>query len=131
MTKSLPEPGSSSAVVTTFKQGKRTYERRYIDCGKQNCRRCTTATGRVASHGPYWYLCFARKGKWFRVYLGKVLDTSRFITPAGDIDWDAIRDRRRTKEGDEGLSNEPPGQGDVISRAPSNEHDPGPVPEKA
>lgn len=128
MTKTLPEPGSSSAVVTTFREGRRTYERRYVDCGKDNCRRCTTPTGRVASHGPYWYLCFLRKGKWFRVYLGKVLDTSRYVTKAGDIDWDAIRKRKRTKAGDDGSSDVPPGQTDTISPAPPQDTDPGPVP---
>lgn len=128
MTQALPAPGSSSAIVTVFRQGRRTYERRYVDCGKQNCRRCTTPTGRVASHGPYWYLCFARKGKWFRVYLGKVLDTSRFITAAGDIDWNAIRHRRRKKPSDEGFSNVPPGQPDIISPPPPQNGDPGPVP---
>lgn len=131
MSKAPPGPGDSPAVVTVFREGRRTYERRYVDCGKTNCRRCTTAAGRIASHGPYWYLCFARRGKWYRVYLGKILDTSRFITSAGDIDWNAIRNRRRTNAGDEGMSDSIPGQEDCVSPAPPDAADPGPVPAKA
>ena len=71
MTKEIPEPGASAATVTTFKQGNRTYEQKYVDCGKHNCGSCNTATGRYPSHGPYWYLCVPKNGRWYRIYLGK------------------------------------------------------------
>jgi len=85
---------SNPNLVTSFKVKNRTYERRLVDCGKSNCQRCGGDDTRKPSHGPYWYLCIARKSKWYRVYLGKELDTGRFIKADGRIDWEAIRHRK-------------------------------------
>lgn len=85
-----------SPLVSSFKVGDHTYERSYVDCGKSNCSRCHTPTVHRPSHGPYWYLCYSFHGKWKRIYLGKNLDTTLFITSNGHVDHAAIRNRRHT-----------------------------------
>jgi len=95
--KPAPEPGKGVGSVTTFKVGHRTYERKYVDCGKPNCGSCNTASGSFPSHGPYWYLCVPRAGKWTRIYLGKECDTTRYITPDGQIDWQAIKNKPKRR----------------------------------
>lgn len=118
-----------SALVTKFKVANRTYERRWVDCGKPNCQRCTGPDRRIASHGPYWYLCIPRNKKWFRVYLGKNLDTQRFILENGRIDWDKIRRKPRAQPVARGsriakdLTRKlavPPGAGLAIDAAPQH-----------
>jgi len=116
MSKRMPPPGETRATVTMFKEGHRTYERRYIDCGKPNCRKCTQPGGRVPSHGPYWYLCVPRKGKWFRQYLGKNLDTNKWIDKNGNVDWEAIKHARKHKQDTTDLDTESPGQEDMVTR---------------
>ena len=97
MHKAAPlEPGGK-AVVASLKIGTRTYERRFVDCGKKNCRRCNKLTHREASHGPYWYLCIPRNKRWLRIYIGKELDTSRFILEDGRPDWDLIRNKSKPR----------------------------------
>lgn len=81
-------------VVATIKAEGRVYVRQFVDCGKKNCSRCRTPDGRAGSHGPYWYLCATRRGKWRRVYVGKNLDTGRFMLPDGRIDWQRIETRQ-------------------------------------
>ena len=87
MQKTTRKPRTKNPLVTSFKIGERTYERQLVDCGKKNCSRCRTPTGRAGSHGPYWYMCALWQGKWRRVYIGKNLDTTRFILPDGAVDW--------------------------------------------
>lgn len=36
---------------------------RKVACGKPNCTKCP--------HGPYWYYCYARRGKPVTVYVGR------------------------------------------------------------
>jgi hypothetical protein len=38
-------------------------------------------------------MCAARTGRWRRIYIGKNLDTGRFIDPNDNINW-ALIDRR-------------------------------------
>lgn len=113
----MPEPGSSPATVTTFKEGDRTYERKYVDCGKDNCSYCNTDLGRIPSHGPYWYLCVPKNGVWYRIYLGKELDTKRFVRDNGTIDWPAVKARRRKKLEGKHNTKAIPGQEDAVDKA--------------
>jgi hypothetical protein len=95
-TKAPLAPGGK-AVVATMKIGIRTYERRFVDCGKKNCKKCTKMGYREATHGPYWYLCIPREKRWLRIYLGKDLNTAKHILEDGRIDWDSIRRTTRPK----------------------------------
>lgn len=79
-----------SPLANTLKTRGVNYEARYVDCGKKNCTRCSTAPARTASHGPYWYLCWPWRGKWYRTYLGKDLDTKRFRKDDDTLDYQAI-----------------------------------------
>lgn len=117
MAKEIPEPGASPATVTTFKQGNRTYEQKYVDCGKDNCTMCNTASGRYPSHGPYWYLCIPKNGKWYRIYLGKECDTQRFLKPDGSINWHEVQQRRHKKSEGKHDTKALPGQEDLVNRA--------------
>jgi len=73
-------------------------------CGKENCSKCS-GEPEVAGdglkvewgHGPYWYMRFVRgrMRKW--VYIGKDLDTRRYVTAAGTIDWTEYNERRRVR----------------------------------
>lgn len=90
-TSSNPKP--TFPVVVSFKVNNRTYERTFVDCGKKGCSRCQGPHGRKASHGPYWYMCASKNGKWRRIYIGFNLDTSRYINPNGSIDWNLIAGR--------------------------------------
>jgi len=87
----------SQSVVASFSAPGRHYEARLNDCGKVNCSKCGGAGRRTPSHGPYWYLCVQSRGQWRRIYLGKELDTARFITSNGRVDWDAIKAARKKK----------------------------------
>lgn len=117
MEKEIPEPGASLATVTTFKQGNRTYEQKYVDCGKDNCSMCNTASGRYPSHGPYWYLCIPRNGKWYRIYLGKECNTKRFVRADGSINWQEVQQRRHKKLEGKHDPNSIPGQENLVNRA--------------
>ncbi|MBA7650698.1 hypothetical protein ES703_58509 [subsurface metagenome] len=94
MTKTMPPPHTGPAIVQTLHQRDRTYEQRYVDCGKLACTRCGGAGARHPSHGPYWYLCVPRRKRWYRVYIGKVLDLGKYVTAAGETDWRQIMHRR-------------------------------------
>lgn len=78
-----PDPGKGKAVVESFKFKDRIYELRLNACGKTNCATCS---GNLPRHGPYWYLCVPWSGKWRRIYIGKDLDTTKFICPDGSVD---------------------------------------------
>jgi len=101
MTKAIPRLKHTSAVVESFWVHNHRYISRYADCGKPNCKRCGATGPRNASHGPYWYLCFTDEhGRWQQIYLGKTVDTSRFVTSQGNLDLAAIRawrSRRRDR----------------------------------
>lgn len=116
MAKEIPEPGASPATVTTFKDGIATYEQKYVDCGKDNCGSCNTSTGRYPSHGPYWYLCVPKNGKWYRIYLGKHCDTTRFRRADGSINWQEVQERRRRKQEGKHDDKAIPGQEDMVNR---------------
>ena len=77
-----PDPGKGKAVVESFKFKGRVYELRLNSCGKQNCHTCL---GNIPKHGPYWYLCVPWGGKWRRIYIGKDLDTTKYIEPDGKV----------------------------------------------
>jgi hypothetical protein len=76
--------------------GIRSYELRYTICHRRNC---TTCYGRQEDycgppgHGPYWYLCVVHARRWTRIYIGKTLDTTKFILADGAIDWATIKAR--------------------------------------
>ncbi|MBA7705383.1 hypothetical protein ES703_114211 [subsurface metagenome] len=82
-----------SSFVQGLRIGCRYYELRLVDCGKKTCRACNTPDGRHPSHGPYWYMRATRPGSGRKrpsIYLGKELDTARFVMKDGSINWDAV-----------------------------------------
>lgn len=88
-------------VVATLHVGTRLYEQRMNRCGKTNCRVCgprESESDRRPGHGPYWYLCVTRGSKWVRVYIGRELDTQRFVGKDGQVDWGQIRALRKERE---------------------------------
>lgn len=87
-----PEPGVGKAVVESFRFHGRIYELRRNSCGKSNC---TVCDGNRPAHGPYWYVCISRRGRWRRVYIGKELDTSKFVNAAGVLEVPLAKDRPR------------------------------------
>lgn len=114
--------GQSPIIAESFHVGWRTYELRWVNCGKTNCHKCNTTTGSYASHGPYWYLCVPRKKKWFRIYIGKELDTTRHIASDGSIDWASVRAKRaRSNDPVVRHNREVPGQIDALEGAPPPE----------
>ena len=100
MTHPQHSPSHSAMVIQRVVVGLRTYECRYTLCHKPTCKTCY---GRQEDyigppgHGPYWYLCVTTGRRWTRVYIGKTLDTTRFIRPDGEIDWPQIKERRRAR----------------------------------
>lgn len=63
-------PPSSAVVATTHLEGI-TYQRKFIACGKERCRKgCASGT---PSHGPYWYAIQwnPKTGKTKALYIGK------------------------------------------------------------
>lgn len=141
MTRSMPPPHTGPAVVQTLRQRDRTYEQRYIDCGKEACTRCGGRGARHPSHGPYWYLCVPRRKRWYRVYIGKVLDLAKYVTADGETDWRQIMHRRLNRS--EPISrndSSPPGEPSLLDFNSDDaplplehssliyQNDPGPVP---
>lgn len=104
-----------SCVVSAFWHRSRRYEQRLVNCGKSNCSKCHPP-GAIArpTHGPYWYLCARRGHKWRRIYLGKELDTEKYIDNDGNIDWTQIGHRRAKGTPGEGSSTIEPGQLDIL-----------------
>lgn len=129
-----PDSQSShtSAVAESFYVNGRRYISRFADCGKENCKRCGGAGVRRASHGPYWYLCVTIDGRWVQIYLGKNLDTTRFVTAQGNIDTAAIAAwrRRPTTRKEFAVSEVPPPPkppGLPAPATPTLEHTPAPA----
>jgi len=86
--------------MNQLRVGLRTYELRYNRCHKKTCTVCYGRQFDYAGppgHGPYWYLCFTHGSKWVRLYIGKILDTKKFIADDGGIDWDQVLDHRRAR----------------------------------
>ena len=84
-------------LVRSLPVGLRTYEQRYTRCHKPSCSVCQSQSGPIKGtigHGPYWYLCFRHGKGWTRIYLGKNLDTAKFVLPDGSIDFALILARR-------------------------------------
>jgi hypothetical protein len=65
------DPPPDSPIVEELHVEGITYQRKFIVCGKERCRK-GCATGR-ASHGPYWYAIHwdAKTGKTKSKYIGK------------------------------------------------------------
>jgi len=100
MTHPQHSPSREAMVVQRLEVGLRTYENRYTLCHRRNCSVCYGRQEDYVGppgHGPYWYLCVTTGRQWTRIYIGKTLDTSRFILPDGSIDWAQIRERRRAR----------------------------------
>jgi hypothetical protein len=92
---------ADSMVLQVIDVGERHYELRYNRCGKSNCRVCVGAKELrpgPPGHGPYWYLCFTASGCWVRLYLGKELDTKRWVTAEGQVDYAAYKAEVRRRQ---------------------------------
>ena len=109
------DPPKSSAVRANFTHEGRVYESRLVLCGKRNCTKCFPPGGMPRpSHGPYWYLCGQRRGRWSRLYLGRQLDTQKFVAADGSIDWDNAKRPHSIPGRPPGLAATVPGQMDAI-----------------
>lgn len=113
----IPDPGQGPTLVQRVDTGGHVYELRRVDCGKPNCSFCNLPGGRRASHGPYWYHVARRGHKWLRLYIGKTLNTGKFLTPDGKIDWNKVSRRPGHDAPQERPSNDPPGQMDLLTDA--------------
>jgi len=118
MDKIVPPPdGPSTARV--LEVGSRTYELRWVCCRKTNCKKCYTPNGWVPSHGPYWYLCYSTARKTHRLYIGKNLNTQKYIGADGRINFGAVNAvRKRTMDPITINEHQMPGQLDAIREAP-------------
>jgi len=94
----MPNPPRHSPHSATVSQRLRsrgyTYELLWVNCGKPACRSCNGESRAVdlpRGHGPYWYLLAPCRGRPRRLYIGKNLDTSKFINPDGSICWPISR----------------------------------------
>ncbi len=105
--KQPPVPGEGPAVVESFRFQNRIYELRRNSCGKKNCATCD---GVRPAHGPYWYLCVSCRRRWTRIYLGKDLDTRKFVNEDGTIAHPAGRTLRPEEIPPPGLEVDEPGQ---------------------
>lgn len=124
MTTDFAAPSRTSAVVSAFSQSGRHYESRRNDCGKLNCTKCGGEGRRTPSHGPYWYLCAMRRGQWHRIYLGKELDTTKYVTPNGQVDWKAVNEARKGRKlATEEKDHEAPGQQDILNTPNEGQRD--------
>ncbi|MGD9603911.1 MAG: hypothetical protein AB7O21_19625 [Gammaproteobacteria bacterium] len=66
-----PVPLATPAIVSTMHIEGITYQRRFVSCGKDRCRKgCASGT---PSHGPYWYAIMwnPKTGKTSAKYVGK------------------------------------------------------------
>lgn len=94
------EPSHARMIVQTVEVGRRWYEQRYQLCHKKNCQVCYGEHHGIdmpPGHGPYWYMVTWKWPKRVRIYIGKELDTGRFIQQNGEIDWAAIAARRKAR----------------------------------
>jgi hypothetical protein len=53
----------------------------------------------VYGHGPYWYLIVPGGYRPTRVYIGKTLDTQRYVRDDGEVDWAAIKAMKKERKG--------------------------------
>lgn len=113
-----PTPLHRTTVIGAFVHSGRHYEQRLVDCGKIACTKCGGDGARHPSHGPYWYLCVSRGKRWTRLYIGKELDTRKFIGPDGSVDWSRVANRRGRRAPDQHTSKEIPGQLDMLDPKP-------------
>lgn len=86
-------PSANSMVLNRIQTNGHTYELRQNRCGKRRCSVCygtkALAAGRPG-HGPYWYLVLQTARGVRRIYIGKALDTGRYIMPDGSIAAEAF-----------------------------------------
>lgn len=97
-----PRAIKSPTVANIVTVADRRYEQRFQQCHKINCSVCNgtiSPNDQPQGHGPYWYLCFTLKGEWKRIYIGKNLDTQKFINADGSLDFAAIEARRTARQG--------------------------------
>lgn len=77
-------------TLQTVKCGCRIYELRLNRCGKPKCRVCYPPGGAgdgMPGHGPYWYMQVTQGALFRRFYIGKDLDTSKYVNADGQPDW--------------------------------------------
>lgn len=99
----MKHPGSPSQpgmIVRTIPVANRTYEQRFNLCHRKNCHTCYGRQPDYAGppgHGPYWYLCVTIRHRWTRIYIGKELDTTKYVLPDGSIDWATLAQRKKDR----------------------------------
>jgi hypothetical protein len=87
-------------VIDRIDIGLRTYELKYTLCHRRNCATCYGRQPEYdgpPGHGPYWYMCVPHGRLWTRIYIGKELDTHKYVLADGTIDWAAVKARRTAR----------------------------------
>ena len=96
-----PRMSSPKMIAQRIQAVGRTYELRHVRCGRQNCSTCYHRGLNYAGppgHGPYWYLCTTRGSRTVQMYVGKILDTAKWMTADGSIDWAAYKNRTKKEK---------------------------------
>ena len=129
MPQAIPGPLGGNRTTKVIRERGFTYEQRFVNCHKANCKRCNGHHGAVLGHGPYWYACITVRGRWKRLYLGKDLDTARYRLANGEPDWDAIRfSGRRAKQQPITMDTSPPAAPDEPATPLTDDTPPPPDP---
>lgn len=106
MAKTEQRGGKQSMCRQRINVDDRVYEWRYVRCGREKCWCGGKMDTGKPGHGPYWYLCGSQNGRWRKIYLGAELDTSRWKTPTGEIDWAAYDEYVERKGERQGIADD-------------------------
>ena len=90
----MQENLSKLSEVQRVVVGDRVYVLRYVSCRSARCKRCVGGP----AHGPYWYMLVHGFGRRLTVYIGRNLDTTKYVTDGGNFDamrWADDRARKR------------------------------------
>jgi len=108
---------SLRTVVQTVRGRLGRYDLIYTMCCRKNCKTCygeTRAVDLPMGHGPYWYLTVQVRGVPRRLYIGKVLDTTKYMGPDGRVDWPAIVAAKKARSEARRLAAEAKRLGNVV-----------------
>ena len=92
--------GSMGQVLQEVKVRFGTYQLAQVRCNKKTCRFCNgtqRAKDAPSGHGPYWYLLVRTRAGVRRLYIGKVLDVTKYVKGGQSIDWEAVNARRQAR----------------------------------
>jgi hypothetical protein len=94
---------SKKGCLQRIVDGPATYIQKLVSCGARNCGKCfdPEADKCRPGHGPYWYLiAYSRmRGREIQMYLGSVLDTTKYRKPDGGVNFEAYFKRKDSVAG--------------------------------